>query len=127
MTDRQTGERKIQEIAQKIVREYQPDKIILFGSWAWGTPGPDSDVDLLIVKKSEKRRIDRERDVGRILSGCLFPADVLVYTPEELEASINQNHNLFIEDIVRNGTMLYSRSDDMIRVVRQRPLLVLTP
>lgn len=127
MVDRQAGEQKIQEIIQKIVQEYQPEKIILFGSWAWGHPGEDSDIDLLIVKKSEKRRIDREREVGSMLSGNCIPVDILVYTPEELETSIHQNRNLFIEDIVHNGTMLYSRSDDMIRVVRQRPFKVLAP
>ncbi|MEK7658033.1 MAG: nucleotidyltransferase domain-containing protein [Patescibacteria group bacterium] len=52
---------KIQEITNKIVKEYNPRKIILFGSYAWGKPTEDSDVDLFIIKDSFDRRIERER------------------------------------------------------------------
>lgn len=98
---------KIKEIANKIVKEYQPEKIILFGSWAWGEPGPDSDADLLIVKKSQKPRVEREQAVQTFLYPQEMPLDFLIRTPEELNESINKNHNLFIEDIIRNGKVLY--------------------
>ena len=53
--DRVVFEQKLKEITDKIVKEYQPEKIILFGSWAWGEPHEWSDVDLFIIKRSEKR------------------------------------------------------------------------
>jgi len=124
--NRAETEEKIRQIVEKIVKEYQPEKIILFGSWAWGTPGPDSDVDLFIVKESEERRLERERGLGKLLFGYGFPPmDFLVYTPEELETGINQNHNLFLEDIVRNGKTLYSKSEDTVHITNQRPLVIL--
>ena len=98
----------IRAITDKIVREYKPEKIILFGSYAWGTPHEDSDVDLLIVKNSRKRRIDRERELRTKLYGNKFPAmDVLVYTSQELNEKIRLDRNLFLEDIVNNGIILY--------------------
>lgn len=51
---------KLKKVTEKIVKEYKPEKIILFGSHAWGKPSRDSDVDLFIVKNSKKRRSDRE-------------------------------------------------------------------
>lgn len=120
-------EEKIQEIVGKIVKEYQPEKIILFGSWAWGESGPDSDVDLLVVKKTEKPRLERQQELNNLLFPRAIALDLLVYTPEEVETSINHNHNLFIEDIIRNGKILYSRSGDAVRILHQRPLVILTP
>jgi uncharacterized protein len=119
-------EQKIQEVVRKIVAEYQPEKIILFGSWAWGKPGPDSDVDVLIVKRSERTRSDRAQEVQELLYPREIPMDILVYTPEEVEESINKNKNLFIEDIIRNGTTLYSKPESAFMVaLPQRPLAIL--
>lgn len=108
MIDRQKGEQKIQEIVQKIVKEYQPEKIILFGSWAWGTPGPNSDADFFIVKESGERRIERERAVQMILFGTRFPADTMVYTPEEVARRLNAR-DFFIQRIINKGRMVYTR------------------
>lgn len=52
----------IQAIADVIAKQFKPEKIILFGSWAWGKPNAESDIDLMIIKKSKKRRIERERE-----------------------------------------------------------------
>lgn len=124
--DKSVVEQKLKEITDKIVREYQPEKIILFGSWAWGEPGRDSDVDLLVVKNSSQPRLERERE----LSALLFPRgiafDLLVYTPEELDKSINENRNLFIEDILRNGKVLYAKPESVFAVtLPERPLTIL--
>lgn len=90
---------KIKAITRKIVKEYQPEKIILFGSYAWGKPHKWSDMDLLVVKKTSKSRLEREQELRNLLSPQKIAMDILVYTPSELEKSINQNRNLFIEDI----------------------------
>lgn len=118
-------EEKIKEITKKIVKEYQPEKIILFGSVAWGEPSSDSDIDLLVVKNSQDSRIDRQRELSKLLFRRDVALDVLVYTAEELEQGINENHNLFLEDIVRNGKILYAKSGSEIRIVHQRQLEIL--
>jgi uncharacterized protein len=102
---------KIKEITDKIVKEYKPEKIILFGSYAWGKPGPDSDVDLFVVKNTQEPSLKRIKSLDKLFSRREFPMDFLVYTPSELEQSINQNRNLFIEDVVRNGRVLFMKPD----------------
>lgn len=120
-------EKKISEVSDKIAREFKPDKIILFGSWAWGKPGPDSDVDLLVIKKSEKTRIERQRELRSILPHQYPPIDLLIYTPAELEKQINEKHNLFLEDIVRNGKTLYSKKESReIKITDTRPLTIIS-
>jgi len=118
------AEQKIREITDKIVRGYQPEKIVLFGSWAWGTPHQDSDVDLLIIKEGDTSRIEREREVRALLFLCGVPLDILVYAPRELERSINNNRNLFLEDIVRNGRILYSKPNIQINLTHEPAELV---
>lgn len=94
-------------IAQKIVKQVQPEKIILFGSFAWGTPGPDSDVDLLVIKET-----DNPRAVAREIDDALFPRpcpiDVIVYRPDQVEER-RQRDDMFITDILTNGKVLYAR------------------
>ena len=98
---------KIQSMADKIAQEFKPEKIILFGSWAWGTPHEDSDVDLFIVKESNKKRWEREYDLRMKLIGNKFPPmDLLIYTPEEMEQRI-RIEDLFIQDILKNGKLVY--------------------
>lgn len=117
---------KLDDLVGKIVKEFQPEKIILFGSWAWGNPGPDSDADLLIIKRSSKPRLQREQELNAILFPREMPLDLLVYTPDELEQSINRNRNLFIEDVVRNGRVLYTKADsDVFITLPARSLTVL--
>lgn len=98
---------KIQNAVSKIVAAFKPEKIILFGSWAWGTPGPDSDVDLLVVKETQDTRAE-SREISRMLFPRSFPIDVLVYRPRDLEQKIKEDRNLFLEDIVTNGKVLYA-------------------
>jgi len=99
--------KKIKEITNKIVREFDPEKVILFGSYAWGKPGPDSDVDLFVVKETSDSSLKRIEKLDRIFSRREFPMDFLVYTPSEIREKINKDGNLFIEDIVKNGVVLY--------------------
>lgn len=96
-------EEKIKELSDKIAREFKPEKIILFGSFAWGTPGPDSDVDLFIVKKTDDTR-KTAREISGFLVPRLFPIDLIVYTPETFE---KRKNDLFIQNIVTNGKLLY--------------------
>lgn len=101
---------QIQSITKKIVQYIKPKKIILFGSRAWGEVTPDSDIDLLIVTESSKARRERQMEVNSLLYPRSTPLDILVYTPTELNRQINEYRNLFLEDIVRNGVVLYAKN-----------------
>jgi len=102
-------QREIEKITKQIVENYKPEKIILFGSYAWGKPHKWSDIDLFIVKNSRKRRIDRERELLGYLFGYDFPAmDILVYTPTEIKRRLDME-DPFIKDILSKGKLLYVR------------------
>lgn len=101
-------EKKLKEITDKIVREYQPEKIILFGSYAWGTPTEDSDVDLFIVKDTKKNIFERNREVGKIIFGSMIAIDALVYTPEQLERR-DEMGDPFVRKIIGNGKVIYEQ------------------
>lgn len=100
-------EKKINAVSDKIAREFKPDKIILFGSWAWGKPGPDSDIDLFIIKDMPERRIDRSRKVRKIIWDSGIPVDILVYTPQEIRRRLDFD-DFFVKDIINKGKTLYS-------------------
>lgn len=98
----------ILEIAKRIIAEYRPEKIILFGSYAYGEPTEDSDVDLLIIKNTDKRPIDRWIEVKKLLRGTTqnLPVSPLVYTEEEIRVR-NAIKDFFIEEIFERGEVLY--------------------
>ena len=101
----------LSEIVEKLKREYKHLKIILFGSYAYGNPTEDSDIDLLILKNTDKRRVDRFVRVKRIIynPNCKIPVSPLVYTHEELEERLRMGDD-FIKEIIQKGTILYERA-----------------
>jgi len=101
----------LSEIVEKLKSEYKPLKIILFGSYAYGNPTEDSDIDLLILKDTNKRRVDRFVQVKRIIynHNCKIPVSPLVYSPEELEERLRIGDD-FIKEIIQKGTILYERA-----------------
>jgi len=98
---------KIAEIVRQIVVEYNPEKIILFGSFAWGKPGSDSDVDLLVVKDTDEGFFERNISVRKIIDGVL-PVDILVRTPEEIKKRLMLG-DPFYGNIIKNGKYLYGK------------------
>lgn len=96
---------KIKEVADKIVREFHPEKIILFGSFAWGKPNEDSDIDLFIVKETDNTR-EFAREVDKSFFSRDFSMDIIVYTPEQVEKRKKTN-DLFIKEIFTHGKFLY--------------------
>ena len=81
------SQNKITEVVNKIVSDYQPEKILLFGSFQNGKPTEESDLDLLIIKKTEKRKFERAGDVKRLFNPYPCPMDIVVFTPEEFDKS----------------------------------------
>lgn len=93
----------LKEAVQKIITEYQPEKIILFGSRAKGEARPDSDYDFIIVKKTDERWIRRSLAIPNVL----IQADFFVYTPEEFEKM--KDSNPFMISALENSIILYDK------------------
>jgi predicted nucleotidyltransferase len=103
-----TLENELEKVTQKIIDAFNPLKIILFGSQAYGLSNQDSDVDILIVMESNERPTERATRVSRLLRPRPFPMDILVRTPEEIHRRLTIGDH-FIEDILRQGKILYER------------------
>lgn len=101
------NQKEIKTVIKRIVRDYQPEKIYLFGFFAWGKPTQDSDVDLLIVKRTEEDFLQRHFRVRRIIDGEIA-ADILIQTPRELKRRLNLG-DFFYRDIVKKGKCLYEK------------------
>ena len=96
-------------IVDKLRSDYFPQKIILFGSCLSGSPHPDSDIDLLIVKETNDRFIDRWVTVRRILSdpSRKVAIETLVLTPQEVSDRLACGDE-FLADIIQKGKVLYA-------------------
>ena len=99
----------IRAAARRIGAQAQPEKVILFGSYAWGHPRPGSDVDLLVIMRSRKEAVQRSSDLSQILEPRPFPLDLLVRTPQEIRHRLAMG-DTFIRDILRRGRILYDRA-----------------
>ena len=104
------SKRKISDIVNKIAKNYDPDKIILFGSYAIGTANDDSDLDIIIVKKTDKPKHKRAREVRRFLLGSMVPIDLKIYTPIEFENERNFSLS-FLNSAIKNSIVIYERND----------------
>ena len=98
----------IQEIADKIAAAFQPEKIILFGSYACGGATEHSDVDLLVIAESSEPPPVRSVPIYHLLRNYLVPIDVLVRTPEEMKKLENMPFS-FLQTAYREGVTLYER------------------
>jgi HEPN domain-containing protein/predicted nucleotidyltransferase len=98
----------LEDVVERLRQAYDPVSIVLFGSRARGDGRPDSDADLLIVKDTPRRPIDRRIEVERILLDRTFPLDVLVYTPDEVWRLYLLGSPL-VQDAVDSGRLLYMR------------------
>ncbi len=93
---------------ERIVTALHPEKIILFGSYAYGKPTYDSDVDLLVIWDTDTPRKERHLAVARLLRPRVFALDLLVRTPQEIKSGL-ETGNFFLEEIVSQGKVLYER------------------
>jgi len=108
MTDEKKVRELIDRMTGRIVEEYKPERIILFGSYVYGEPTEDSDIDLLIIKETEKRPMDRWVEVKRLLRDYarVLPVSPLIYTPKEIEERTAVK-DFFIAEILAKGEVLY--------------------
>lgn len=100
---------EIGNITDALIKGYHPEKIILFGSAATGKSTPDSDVDLLLIKRTDLKPLERIRQLARVLPrDCSVSVDCVVWTPEEIKAGARTN--LFLKnEILKRGKVIYER------------------
>jgi len=103
-------QKELDKLSKQIIKKYKPEKIILFGSLVDGNLRESSDIDLLVIKESNKDYWDRAEEIAGILGGIRLnvPKDVLNITPKELKYRLSIN-DFFIKDIIDNGKTIYER------------------
>ena len=108
----------LEEMTRRLVAEFQPEQIILFGSHAWGTPGEDSDIDLLvIVSQSNLPPAQRDMRAHLTMRGLLAPVDILVKTRFEFER-FNHVPASLEHRIIKQGKVLYGRGKTIAQALR---------
>jgi uncharacterized protein len=115
--------RVIRRFAREVAERFQPDKIILFGSYAYGTPHEDSDVDVLVVMRA-RNQLDQAYKI-RCAVSAPFPMDLIVRTPHSMKWRLAEGE-LFLTEIVTKGKVLYEKDNGRVggkgrRGSRQRP------
>lgn len=96
---------QISLLCKQIVETFHPHKVILFGSYAYGTPTKDSDIDLMVVMPYSGKELDKMVEVRRKLDSSV-PVDVLVKTPEQIQKRTEMG-DFFIAEVLEKGKILY--------------------
>jgi uncharacterized protein len=96
---------EIKAFSQQIVDKFQPERIILFGSYAYGQPNEDSDVDLLVILPFEEMPVQTAIAIRRQIKSP-FPLDLMARTPEQIQQRLDMG-DFFIQDIISKGHILY--------------------
>lgn len=100
-----TTHEQIQEVARRIGKEFHPQRVILFGSYARGNPTPDSDVDLLVITPIEKKNADKAVEI-LLRVRPPFPIDLLVRTPQQVQERLALG-DFFMREVLEQGQVLY--------------------
>jgi predicted nucleotidyltransferase len=103
--------RVIRRFAREVAERFQPDKIILFGSYAYGTPHEDSDVDILVVMRA-RNQLDQAYKI-RCAVDHPFPMDLIVRTPHSMKWRLAEGE-LFLTQIVTKGKILYEKDNGRV-------------
>lgn len=101
-----TTAEQIRAYTARIVEEFQPERIILFGSYAYGSPNADSDVDLLVIMPFDGDSVNKAVEI-RSKVRADFPVDLLVRTPGQVKQRLAWN-DWFMREIVDRGTVVYA-------------------
>jgi predicted nucleotidyltransferase len=103
------SESELDELIRRVAESLEPERIILFGSYAKGTATIRSDVDLMVVKDTALPMARRADAVAPLLRRYLVPVDVLVYTPEEI-VEYSREPLSFLDTVVKTGRTAYDGS-----------------
>jgi predicted nucleotidyltransferase len=97
------------ELIRKIVESVHPDKIILFGSYAYGQPSENSDLDLLVVLKDFNSKIEEKRRIRKALYDIKMPKDILVVKSDEFDFYKNESGSVIME-AAKKGITFYDKT-----------------
>ena len=100
--------RNIRAFVHQVVAQFHPQRVILFGSYAYGKPTADSDVDLLVVLETDQRSRAKQLEIARALSPHPFGMDILVRTPEQLRKRVAMGV-YFLREVTTRGKVMYER------------------
>jgi predicted nucleotidyltransferase len=100
--------RLIRQFARAVAERFQPERIILFGSYAYGTPHEDSDVDILVVMPA-RNQIDQAVKIHLAILPP-FPLDLIVRTPKNMKWRLEEGDS-FLQEVVSRGKVLYEKDD----------------
>ena len=105
--------KQIKEVTDIIVEEIQPEKVLMFGSYASGTPDNNSDIDIIVVVNKELEKKERTEDVVRLnmktaLPNLMFPKDFKMYSLKEFRR-LKENKYSFLGSVLKNAKVLYER------------------
>lgn len=100
---------EVKLLVQKIADYCKPEKIILFGSMARGEIRKDSDIDLFVIKNSNKKRPFRVKEIFEAVRGVdrTFPLDPIVYTPAEVATRLKLGDS-FVKEVISQGKVVYA-------------------
>lgn len=112
---KQALEAELARVLPLIIEKYQPEKILLFGSLATGDVHEWSDIDLVLIKETELNYIDHLFEFKKMIRSKLA-TDVFIYTPEEFEERVTEDHYFTVDEIIGKGRVLYERSREMAEV-----------
>ena len=104
---------EIDALAERIGAEFRPEKVILFGSHAYGTPSEDSDVDLLVIMEHRSTGIAQALEIVRQVRSRI-PVDLVVRTPQEMRRRLQWN-DFFLKEVVERLFELAAREDRILR------------
>lgn len=99
---------ELRRIVKLVVKDYSPEKIILFGSLSTNNIHEWSDIDLVIIKDTDKRFLDRLHEV-HLMTKPKVGVNFIVYTPDELQEMIEENRYFLVKEILGKGQVLYER------------------
>jgi predicted nucleotidyltransferase len=102
-------EQELRRILGILIEKYQPEKLIVFGSLAQGEIREWSDLDLVVIKHTDKPLLDRIEEV-LTRTRPRIGLDVLVYTPEEVEAMVDERRAFILDEIIYKGAVAYERT-----------------
>ena len=102
----------IRRVTRQVVEQFHPQKVILFGSYAYGQPTEDSDVDLLVVMPTEENPLHTAARISAAVDHP-FPLDLLVIRPSDLVVAL-QEQNIFETEVVKKGVILYEAEDQRV-------------
>jgi predicted nucleotidyltransferase len=100
---------EIDTLVGRLAARARPHRIIVFGSYAKGTATATSDLDLLVVRETDRPMAQRADDLTPICNGYLIPIDLHVYTPEEVREYSKEDYH-FLQTVVRTGKVVYDAS-----------------